>query len=210
MPKLVWACLRYTPKLSLGVASIAIHLKASRHERYCPRGPKMINPSDSAEAGMELALELALPDEAATEALGRALGPLLGPGDVVLLVGGLGAGKTTLSRGLARGLGVDEAYAITSPTFTLLNVYPGRAGPAGFFHADLYRLEAEGAAELELLDEAAAGVLAVEWPEQAGDVWPAEALRVELAPQGENARRARVSGPRALVERLARSLHEEE
>jgi tRNA threonylcarbamoyl adenosine modification protein YjeE len=148
---------------------------------------------------------LVLADAAATNALGRALGALLEPGEVVLLLGGLGAGKTTLSRGLARGLGVDEAYAITSPTFTLLNVYPGRMG---FFHADLYRLDAAEAAELELLEEAAGGVLAVEWPEMAGDVWPASALRVELGPEGESARRARITGPARLLDRLRRALNQ--
>lgn len=157
---------------------------------------------------MAQTLELRLADEAATEALGRALGALLRPGDVVLLVGGLGAGKTTLSRGLARGLGVDEAYAITSPTFTLLNVYPGRAGLAGFYHADLYRLDAGSAAELELIEEAAGGVLAVEWPEMAGDVWPAQALTVELAPLGESARQACVTGPARLLDLLRRALNQ--
>jgi tRNA threonylcarbamoyl adenosine modification protein YjeE len=161
----------------------------------------MINPCDSAREG----LELTLADEAATLALGRALGACLKPGDVVLLTGGLGAGKTTLSRGLARGLGVDEAYAITSPTFTLLNIYPGRVS---FFHADLYRLDAASAAELELLEEAAGGALAVEWPEMAGDAWPAEALSVSLAPQGESARRARVSGPAHILDRLRRALNQ--
>jgi tRNA threonylcarbamoyl adenosine modification protein YjeE len=153
----------------------------------------------------ELTLELELADEAATEAIGRILGALLKPGEVVLLIGRLGAGKTTFSRGLARGLGVDEAYAIVSPTFTLLNIYPGRVG---FFHADLYRLDAEGVAELELLEEAAGGVLAVEWPERAGDLWPAGALRVELAPAGKNARRASLTGPAYVLNRLRRSMNQ--
>jgi tRNA threonylcarbamoyl adenosine modification protein YjeE len=153
-------------------------------------------------------LILTLDGEQATLALGQALGQVLGPGAVVLLEGDLGAGKTVLARGLARGVGVDESYAIVSPTFTLLNVYPGRVGSAGFFHADLYRLDAASAAELELIEEAAGGVLAVEWPEMAGAVWPAQALTVELAPAGENARRARLTGPARLLERLRRALNQ--
>lgn len=77
----------------------------------------------------------------ATLALGAALGRLLAPGAVVLLTGRLGAGKTVLARGLAAGLGVSADYAIVSPTFTLLNQYPGRVA---FFHADLYRLAGGG------------------------------------------------------------------
>jgi tRNA threonylcarbamoyl adenosine modification protein YjeE len=144
-------------------------------------------------------LELELADETATLALGRALGRTLGAGAVLLLVGELGAGKTTLTRGLAAGLGVDPAYVIASPTFTLLNIYPGRLE---LFHADLYRLSPGEADDLELLDQAGAGVLAVEWPERAGQPWPTSAVRVELAHQ-DRGRRARISGPAAVVSRLA-------
>lgn len=147
-------------------------------------------------------LELELADETATLALGRALGRGLGAGAVVLLIGDLGAGKTTLTRGLAAGLGVDPAYVIASPTFTLLNIYPGRLE---LFHADLYRLGPGEADDLELLDQAAAGVLAVEWPEQAGQPWPRQAVRVDLAHQDQG-RRARISGPAAVVSRLAAEL----
>ncbi|MBI5522617.1 MAG: tRNA (adenosine(37)-N6)-threonylcarbamoyltransferase complex ATPase subunit type 1 TsaE [Desulfarculus sp.] len=151
------------------------------------------------EAAQEARLELALAGEEQTVALGRALGGLLKAGDVVLLIGELGAGKTCLARGLAGGLGVDPAYVIQSPTFTLLNVYPGRLE---FFHADLYRLGPGDAADLELLEQAAGGVLAVEWPERAPGMWPATALRVELGHDGQDRRRAVVSGPAGLVQRL--------
>lgn len=156
------------------------------------------------EAGRQARLELALSGEEQTVALGGALGGLLEAGDVLLLMGELGAGKTCLARGIAQGLGVDPAYVIQSPTFTLVNVYPGRLE---FFHADLYRLGPEEAAELELLEEAAAGVLAVEWPERAPDMWPAGAVRVELAHHGEHQRRAVVSGPARLVQRLEELLN---
>jgi tRNA threonylcarbamoyl adenosine modification protein YjeE len=158
----------------------------------------MVNP---AEERAELAL--ALENEQATLNLGRALGEFLGPGHVVLLTGDLGVGKTVLARGLARGLGVGEEYSIASPSFTLLNVYPGRIR---FYHADLYRLDEGEALDLELLEEAACGVLAVEWAERLADAWPAESLLVELAlGQGET-RRARLKGPAELMERLRRNL----
>jgi tRNA threonylcarbamoyladenosine biosynthesis protein TsaE len=110
-----------------------------------------------------------------TEAAGEALAGRLGAGDLLLLAGELGAGKTTFVRGLARGLGVTAT--VQSPTFTLVRVYPGRVQLA---HVDLYRLET--APELddlglfELLEE---GVVAVEW----GD-------RLELG-DSDLARRAR-------------------
>ncbi len=160
----------------------------------------MVNPGSMGQEATSLELELA--DDEATLALGRALGRTLGAGAVLLLSGELGAGKTTLTRGLAAGLGVDPAYVIASPTFTLLNIYPGRLE---LFHADLYRLGPGEADDLELLDQAASGVLAVEWPERAGQAWPAEALRVELAHQ-DPGRRARVSGPAAAIARLAAEL----
>ncbi len=148
-------------------------------------------------------LERRLEGEAQTVALGAALGALLGPGDVVLLIGELGAGKTVLARGLAQGLGVSADYAIVSPTFTLLNVYPGRVA---FFHADLYRLAPGEAAELEMLEEAASGVLAVEWAERAPGLWPAGAVSVELKQTGENSRQAVVSGPPEILEAMQRAL----
>lgn len=151
------------------------------------------------EAAQEARLELDLAREEQTVALGRALGALLRAGDVVLLSGELGAGKTCLARGLAQGLGVDPAYVIQSPTFTLVNIYPGRLE---FFHADLYRLGPGDAAELELLEQAAAGVLAVEWPERAPEMWPQGALGVALAHHGPDQRRAAISGPAELLDRL--------
>ncbi|MCF8043399.1 MAG: tRNA (adenosine(37)-N6)-threonylcarbamoyltransferase complex ATPase subunit type 1 TsaE [Desulfarculaceae bacterium] len=152
-------------------------------------------------------LQWHLKGEEATLALGAALGRLLGPGAVVLLTGRLGAGKTVLARGLAAGLGVSGDYAIVSPTFTLLNQYPGRVE---FFHADLYRLAGGEAAELELLEEAAAGVLAVEWAERATELWPPQAIGVELADQGRGARLAIISGPREIISNLEDVLGREE
>ena len=101
-----------------------------------------------------------------TERLAEALAARLRAGDVLLLSGPLGAGKTAFVRGLARGLGID-ADEVSSPTFTLLHEYGG--GRLRLFHADLYRLGHGGAADLGL-EEAGVqdGVLAVEWPDRLG------------------------------------------
>jgi tRNA threonylcarbamoyl adenosine modification protein YjeE len=153
-----------------------------------------MEPEQRAQASLELA------GEQATESLGAALGSRLEPGAVVLLIGDLGAGKTVAARGLARGLGVEGSYAIVSPTFTLLNVYPGRVD---FFHADLYRLSPAEAGDLELLEEAADGVLAVEWAERAGDVWPSDSVTLLLEKPGPGRRLARLAGPPQLVAAVA-------
>ncbi len=102
--------------------------------------------------------------EAETAAAGRNLAATLQPGDVVLLSGALGAGKTAFVRGLADGLGADPSN-VTSPTFTLIQEYPGRQ--CMLYHVDLYRLEPREVDDLgldELLSQEA--IVAVEWPER--------------------------------------------
>jgi len=108
-------------------------------------------------------------------------------GEVVLLSGELGSGKTVFVRGLARGLGADPDE-VASPTFVLLTAYPGRLT---LHHADLYRLRGDGdEGELGLEElPSPGGVLAVEWAERLRNVpWPA-ALRVRLEHRGDDARR---------------------
>ncbi len=153
---------------------------------------------------MDTLLTLSLPDEAATRALGARLWPLLAAGDVVALAGDLGAGKTTLARGLIQRAMADDA-PVPSPTFTLVQVYEPKAGPV-IWHFDLYRLS--DAAELTELgwDEALAeGVSLVEWPERAGDALPDTALRLELETVGSG-RRAAFKGGREWSRRLAGTL----
>jgi tRNA threonylcarbamoyladenosine biosynthesis protein TsaE len=114
-----------------------------------------------------------------TEAVGAELARQLRPGDVVLVSGELGAGKTTLVRGAARELGVTGP--VTSPTFTIGARYRGRVPVA---HLDLYRLEDLGAEEPGLLDDylTADGITFVEWPEAgAGDLEPAFSVEIEHA-----------------------------
>jgi tRNA threonylcarbamoyladenosine biosynthesis protein TsaE len=103
----------------------------------------------------------------ATEAVGARVAARLAPGDVVLISGELGSGKTTLVRGALRALGVSEP--VVSPTFVLGRRYAGRL-PAG--HVDLYRLSGLEKEEPGLLDEylTADGVAFVEWPEVAGEL----------------------------------------
>ena len=132
-------------------------------------------------------LKLHSSSEARTVEIGRLLGARARPGDVIALWGGLGAGKTVLARGIARGLGVPEQVPITSPTFTLINEYMGRCP---FYHLDLYRLGDPG--ELETLPWRevlfGAGVAAVEWPERMGDLLPEDRLDVEPGIAGDQER----------------------
>jgi tRNA threonylcarbamoyladenosine biosynthesis protein TsaE len=111
-------------------------------------------------------------------------------GEVVLLSGELGAGKTTFVRGLARGLGADPEE-VASPTFVLLTRYPGRLV---LHHADLYRLRGTGDEQELGLEElpGADGVLAVEWAERLARLPWARTLRVTLEHAGEDRRRIHI------------------
>lgn len=115
--------------------------------------------------------------EAETEAVARAFAARLEAGDVLLLEGPLGAGKTAFVRGLAEGLGA-APEAVSSPTFTLIQEYGG--GRLSLHHADLYRLTAVEAADLGLSETGESGVLAVEWPDR-WETPPANAVRVSIA-----------------------------
>ena len=112
--------------------------------------------------------------------LGRRLGALLGPGDVVTLTGPLGSGKTTLTKGIAEGLGVGDPRWVTSPTFVLIHEYPGRVP---VYHVDAYRLAGAWDAEALGVDELffGGGVTIVEWADRMEAVLPAERLDILLA-----------------------------
>ena len=115
--------------------------------------------------------------EEETQAVAVELAATLKPGDVLLLAGDLGAGKTTFVRGLAAGLGIDPRE-VSSPTFTLVHEY--RGGRLTLYHADLYRLDKAAADELGL-EETTAGVLAIEWPDRLShDIAGARLVRIEL------------------------------
>ena len=115
---------------------------------------------------------------AQTRALGRRLARFLRAGDVVLLQGPLGAGKTAMAQGIGAGLKVEST--VSSPTFVLCVLHQG-ATP--LYHADLYRLtEPEEVEDLHLEEQAREGVLLVEWPERGLEALPAEHLLVVIDP----------------------------
>jgi len=133
-------------------------------------------------------IELRTSTPGATRRIGERIGRLLHAGDVVLLSGELGAGKTVLAQGIGRGMGI--ADPIKSSSFVIMNEYQGPE--LRMYHADLYRLEdPEQVAELALDELAASGVLVVEWPERAPDELPPEHLRIELAYDGAKGRAIR-------------------
>lgn len=136
-----------------------------------------------------------LPDNDATEALGQALARTRPAAAVVHLQGDLGAGKSTLARALLRTLGV--AGAIRSPTYTLVERYPVEGGEA--WHLDLYRIGDAGELEFLGLDEGAAVLWLIEWPERGAAALPAPDLHVALAVEGTG-RSASLSGASAVGE----------
>ena len=125
-----------------------------------------------------------------TEEIARALAASMRGGEVVLLSGELGAGKTAFVRGLARGLGVDPEE-VASPTFVLLTSYPGRLR---LHHADLYRLAGNGDDRELGLEElpGPAGVLAIEWAERLSLRPWARTIEVTLQHAGEDRRLVRI------------------
>jgi tRNA threonylcarbamoyladenosine biosynthesis protein TsaE len=127
-----------------------------------------------------------LPDESATLAFGAALAGKLREGDVVALFGALGAGKTTLARGILKGLGHEGDVA--SPTFPIVQAYEPPDTRIPVWHIDLYRIENPAELDELGLDEARGeGTLLIEWPERLPALWP-EALRLSLEVQADGAR----------------------
>ncbi len=128
-------------------------------------------------------------NEKETEAVGEELGKTLKPGGVVAFYGGLGAGKTAFIRGLARGLGVTAR--VTSPTFTIVNEYPG---PIPLFHFDMYRIA--GSDELfeigweDYIERG--GVCAVEWSENVEDVFFPGTVTVRIEKLGDTERKIEI------------------
>lgn len=145
---------------------------------------------------------------AQTERIGQRLGEQLAAGDLLLLIGNFGVGKTHLAKGLARGLESDDL--VTSPSFVLVNEYrAGRSRNAmPIYHVDLYRIAEEGELTTIGLDElwAGDGVCLIEWPERAAALLPAEHLAIHMQHLSETKRRLRLAprGPRyiELVERF--------
>lgn len=147
---------------------------------------------------------IALADEAATLALGAALAPQLAPGMLVTLRGDLGAGKTTLARGVLRGLG--HAGRVKSPTYTLVEVYV--FSRLNLYHFDFYRLidseEWHEAGFRDLMNET--NLCLVEWPERASGKLPPPTIEIVLTSTPQGTREAHLSAPNALGEKLIRAL----
>jgi len=125
--------------------------------------------------------------------IGKSVGRNLRPGDIVALVGELGAGKTQFIKGLAAGAGVGKPTYISSPSFTLINEYPGRIP---FYHIDLYRLEREREAEELGLEDyfQGEGVTAIEWADKIPSLLPKELLSVHIVYIGKNRRSLQITG----------------
>lgn len=140
----------------------------------------------------ELVHELEVTSAAAMQEFGREFAGRLRAGDVVLLHGDLGAGKTTLTQGIAQGLGIDDT--VQSPTFTLVQEHRGARHM--LYHLDLYRLddpsELEGMGFETYLDPPD-GVSVIEWPERAGDCLPDAFWLVQIDHLGGNSRRVALS-----------------
>lgn len=154
---------------------------ATTHAPRTPTDPITgSHPADPtrADASPDLTVTTASADE--TQRLGETLGRLLRPGDLILLQGSLGSGKTTFTQGVARGMGLSSR--VTSPSFTLANVYPPNGHGFPLYHLDLWRIrsaeEALGIGLEEYLSEDAGCI--IEWPDVAASVFPDEQLRIRF------------------------------
>lgn len=146
-----------------------------------------------------------------THAIGRRLGAAVAVGDVIALVGPLGAGKTALVRGIAEGAGVPDPREVNSPTFVIVNEYesaPGRP-PLRLYHIDTYRLRHGGDLDALGFDEMlAAGAALIEWADRVADLLPPDHLTVTLEPVDDHTRRLNcaASGRRSAI--LLNALHQ--
>ncbi|RHZ96697.1 tRNA (adenosine(37)-N6)-threonylcarbamoyltransferase complex ATPase subunit type 1 TsaE [Cereibacter sphaeroides] len=150
-------------------------------------------------------LLLALASEEDTARLGATLARLLRPGDVLLLEGPIGAGKTHLARALIRAA-LEHEEEVPSPTFTLVQTYeaPGNE----IWHADLYRLtHPDEVLELGLEAAFATAVCLVEWPDRLGNLAPPGALRLRLEAEGEGRRATLCGGRPGLLTDLSEAWH---
>lgn len=143
-----------------------------------------------------------------TNDIGRSIGEKLYEGDVLALSGELGSGKTCFTGGLARGLGVEEKYQITSPTFTLINEYPARYK---LYHFDVYRIR-----DYSELDELGCeeylgmeGVVVIEWAEKIAEILPAKTIFINFEYVDENKRKMIIEAPAGRLRELIKDIKTE-
>ena len=141
----------------------------------------------------------------AMKALGAQIGALTRGGEVIELVGDIGAGKTTFTKGLAHALGVDED--VQSPTFTISRVYDATEGRR-LAHYDFYRLGDAGVLRAELAESVSdpSTITVIEWAEIVEDVLPAATLRLEIIPSADDARMVTIESGGEFGDRLQREL----
>ena len=122
-----------------------------------------------------------------TKKIGSGIGRLLRENDVVALEGDLGAGKTTMVKGIAKGLGIASERDVVSPTFVLIHEYPARKK---IYHMDWYRLKSVEGADASLAEECfnARGVVLIEWAERGKNILPLERLWIRLKHRGPEVR----------------------
>jgi tRNA threonylcarbamoyladenosine biosynthesis protein TsaE len=147
--------------------------------------------------------EIEIISESADQTLeiARLIGGKLRKGDVLALSGELGSGKTCFTGGLARGLGVDEKYQITSPTFTLINEYPARCK---LYHFDVYRLNSYSEFEDLGYEEyfCSDGVVVIEWAEKIVQILPADTFFISFKYLDENRRKIIIKGSKSRIKEL--------
>ncbi|MFH1650636.1 MAG: tRNA (adenosine(37)-N6)-threonylcarbamoyltransferase complex ATPase subunit type 1 TsaE [Chloroflexota bacterium] len=142
---------------------------------------------------------------AGTLAFGKKMGTRLPAGSIITLIGELGCGKTTLTRGICLGLGVPERQ-VNSPTFVLVNEYRGRMP---VYHLDLYRIETPDVLDIGLYDylrRAESGVMLIEWAEKISGLLPEDSLRIDFSVTGKNQRQLLLQGSPGKYDRLFREV----
>jgi len=130
-----------------------------------------------------------------TIGIGSKLAGKLKPGDVVALIGDLGAGKTVLTKGIAKGLGVKDTRYVNSPTFVIIKEYKGKIP---LYHFDLYRLDKPGMYDEENFEEYfyGDGVTVIEWADKIVKLLPKKHIEVKLSVAGESKRKIEVRDKR--------------
>ncbi|HYA13085.1 MAG TPA: tRNA (adenosine(37)-N6)-threonylcarbamoyltransferase complex ATPase subunit type 1 TsaE [Syntrophales bacterium] len=137
--------------------------------------------------------------------IGKIIGENLTVTDVVALIGELGTGKTCLTQGIARGIGIPERFQITSPSFTLINEYQGRVM---LYHFDLYRLA--GSRDIEVMEYEeyffGEGVSVIEWADKIKDILPEQTLFISFKYLDENKREIVIFGDKQKVMKISDAL----